>query len=82
MPSQDGISVAADRGVTARTEMTRLQKVRGMSGLTRRDVAARVGATPLEVGRWERGSARPASVQLEKLSELYGVSGVYLMEDN
>lgn len=89
MAASDGISARARNGVTRGTVGPepsspgwRLWKCRTMQGLTRVELGRQVGVTALDVGRWERGAARPAPDQLEKLSALYAVSGVYLMEDN
>ena len=53
---------------------------RARAGLTAKEVATAVGVHENAVLRWESGDAEPMSTNLVKLSELYGCSPEYLLE--
>jgi len=52
----------------------RLRLARERRGWTQEELAERVGASPLSVGRWERGSVTPGPHYRRKLCELYTLS--------
>ena len=53
-----------------------LKAARIASGLTRRQLAARIGVHPETVAEWERGEARPISTSGHRLRVLLGILGV------
>ncbi len=53
---------------------SQLKAARVSAGLTRRQLAARLGVHPSTVAEWERGDARPVRVLRESLMALLGVT--------
>lgn len=51
-----------------------LKAARIAAGLTRRQLATRIGVHPGTVAEWERGEARPISASGQRLRVLLGVS--------
>ena len=59
----------------------KLMDLRRKSGLSQEQLADRLGVTRQSVSKWESGTAMPELVKLISLSELFGVSGDYLVKD-
>lgn len=53
---------------------------RARLGLSLDDVARAVGVNKNSVQRWETGEVEPVSENLQKLSDLYGCTVEYLLE--
>ena len=53
----------------------RLRATRVAAGLTRRQLAARLGVHPGTVAEWERGDVQPLESSVERLRALLGLSG-------
>ncbi len=51
-----------------------LREARNARDWTLEDVAQAIGASPLTVGRWERGEAYPGPYYRQKLSRLFNMS--------
>lgn len=60
--------------------MRRIRKAREQKGLTREQLAERIGVSPSAIGKWETGDRTPSSDTLARLSEELGVSTDYLLE--
>lgn len=60
--------------------MRRIKKAREQKGLTREQLAERIGVSPSAIGKWETGDRTPSSDTLARLSEELGVSTDYLLE--
>lgn len=50
----------------------RLNAARVAAGLTRRQLAARIGVHPGTVAKWERGEAEPIGHSLDQIETLFG----------
>lgn len=61
---------------------TKLVSLRKQRGLTQLDLAERLSVSRQAISRWEVGTAVPSTDNLKVLSELYGVSVDYLLNDN
>ncbi|MEU3166658.1 helix-turn-helix transcriptional regulator [Streptosporangium sp. NPDC006930] len=55
--------------------MAELSRLRKDSGLTRGEVAERIGSTDTTVWRYETGQSRPRPSDVSALTEVYGVTG-------
>lgn len=55
--------------------------LRKQKGLTQMDLAERLDVSRQAVSRWEVGSSAPSTDNLKVLSELYGVTVDYLLND-
>lgn len=60
---------------------TKLVPLRKQKGLTQMDLAERLNISRQAVSRWESGAAVPSTDNLKVLSNLYGVSIDYLLND-
>lgn len=60
---------------------TKLTTLRKQSGLTQLDLAEKLNVSRQAISRWEVGTALPNTDNLKFLSELYGVSVDYLLND-
>lgn len=60
---------------------TKLVSLRKQKGLTQMDLAERLNISRQAVSRWESGAAVPSTDNLKVLSNLYGVSIDYLLND-
>ncbi|GLY80193.1 helix-turn-helix domain-containing protein [Actinoallomurus iriomotensis] len=67
------LSAVPAPGVTASFDPARLTLARERSGLTKRDLAARVGVTAAAITRFERGQARLADGTLTRLATELGL---------
>lgn len=69
--------MASRRSPTARHRrlMTELNRLREASGLTRAEVAERIGSTDTTVWRYETGLTRPKPSDVAALTDVYGVTG-------
>jgi len=69
--------VASRHSPTARHRrlMAELSRLRKNSGLTRVEVAERIGSTDTTVWRYETGQSRPRPSDVSALTEVYGVTG-------
>ncbi|MFI7358961.1 helix-turn-helix domain-containing protein [Streptomyces avidinii] len=68
----------ADRGVTPRAvydafDPSRLTQARRLAGMTKKDVAERLGVTPAAVGQYETGVSRPRPDLLPRLADTLDV---------
>src|SRR6266581_4174238 len=52
----------------------KLRNARTRNNWKQQDVADRIGATALSVGRWERGEAFPSAYYRQQLCDLFGMS--------
>ena len=69
----------AQRGKIPRIERgERLAELRKNRGYSQRDLAVIIGVNQPTVAHWESGYTFPQIGNLKKLSELYGVSIVYI----
>lgn len=50
-----------------------LRVARDQSGMTQRQLAARLGVDQLAVSRWERGVVRPNDTNLAGLADIFGL---------
>lgn len=60
----------------------KLNSLRTESGLSQSTLAEQMGVARQTVSRWESGEAVPTRENLRRLSELYGVSVGYLLNDS
>lgn len=60
---------------------TKLVSLRKQKGLSQLDLAEKLNVSRQAISRWEVGSAVPSTDNLKVLSELYGVSVDYLLND-
>lgn len=60
---------------------TKLISLRKQKGLTQLDLAERLDVSRQAISRWEVGAAVPSTDNLKTLSELYGLSLDYLLND-
>lgn len=60
---------------------TKLASLRKQNGLTQLDLAEKLNVSRQAISRWEVGSAFPSTENLKVLSELYGVSVDFLLDD-
>ncbi|WP_459129638.1 helix-turn-helix domain-containing protein [Guggenheimella bovis] len=60
-------------------KLIQLRKTKGMS---QEDLAQKIGLSRQAISRWENGSALPDANNLLALSEIYGVSTDYLLNDH
>lgn len=61
---------------------TKLVSLRKQRGLTQLDLAERLSVSRQAISRWEVGTAVPSTDNLKVLSDLYGVSVDYLLDDD
>ncbi len=59
----------------------RLARLRRMQGLSKTDVAERLGISITAICHWEQDRSRPKAARLQALSGLLGVSAVDLLSD-
>lgn len=59
----------------------KLTRLRKKKGLTQSELAEHMKVSRQAVSRWEVGAAAPTTENLKSLSELYGVSLEYLLND-
>lgn len=60
----------------------KLTYLRKQKGLTQSDLAETLNVSRQAISRWEVGTAAPSTDNLKMLSNLYGVSVDYLLNDN
>ena len=60
---------------------TRLARLRRIQGLSKTDVADRLGISITAICHWEQDRSRPKAARLQALSELFGVSTTALLSD-
>lgn len=60
----------------------KLTYLRKQKGLTQSDLAETLNVSRQAISRWEVGTAAPSTENLKMLSNLYGVSVDYLLNDN
>lgn len=60
---------------------TKLASLRKKKGLTQLELAEKLNVSRQAISRWEVGAAVPSTDNLKILSELYGVSVDYLLND-
>lgn len=60
----------------------KLTYLRKQKGLTQSDLAETLNVSRQAISRWEVGTAAPSTDNLKMLSNLYGVSADYLLNDN
>lgn len=61
---------------------TRLARLRRMQGLSKTDVADRLGISITAICHWEQDRSRPKAARLQALSQLFGVSTADLLSDD
>ena len=66
---------------TARNLPAKLVSLRKQKGITQMELAEKLNVSRQAISRWEVGSAVPTTDNLKVLSELYGVSIDYLLND-
>ena len=62
--------------------MTNLEKARLDSGLSIKEVAAKLGVSSSAVSQWEKGAKKPKQTNLLQLAELFNCSVGYLLGIN
>lgn len=60
----------------------KLTSLRKQKGLTQMDLAEKLNVSRQAISRWEVGTAVPSTDNLKVLSELYGVTVDYLLNDD
>ena len=60
----------------------KLASLRKQNGLTQLELAEKLNVSRQAISRWEVGTAVPSTDNLRVLSNLYGVSVDYLLNDN
>lgn len=60
----------------------KLASLRKQKGLTQMDLAEKLNVSRQAISRWEVGAAVPSTENLKVLSDLYGVSVDYLLNDD
>ena len=66
---------------TARNLPAKLVSLRKQKGITQMELAEKLNVSRQAISRWEVGAAVPTTDNLKVLSELYGVSVDYLLND-
>lgn len=66
---------------TARNLLAKLVSLRKQKGITQMELAEKLNVSRQAISRWEVGLAVPTTDNLKVLSELYGVSIDYLLND-
>lgn len=66
---------------TARNLPAKLVSLRKQKGITQMELAEKLNVSRQAISRWEVGAAVPTTDNLKVLSELYGVSIDYLLND-
>jgi len=61
---------------------TRLARLRRMRGLSKTDVADRLGISITAICHWEQDRSRPKAARLQALSQLFAVSTADLLSDD
>lgn len=61
---------------------SKLRALRGQAGMTRAEVAERLGVTSQTVFNWENGRGEPRGDKLDEVIALYGVSKDYLLVED
>lgn len=56
-----------------------LEPLRVKEGMSREDLARRMGVSYMTVRNWERGNTEPSATQIKALADLFGVSTDYLL---
>lgn len=56
-----------------------LEPLRVKEGMSREDLARRMGVSYMTVRNWERGNTDPSATQIKALADLFGVSTDYLL---
>ncbi|MEO0289735.1 MAG: XRE family transcriptional regulator [candidate division WOR-3 bacterium] len=59
----------------------KIKELRENKGLTQKEFASLFGYKLLTVSRWERGERRPSFSDLKKLSDIFGISISYFLEE-
>lgn len=67
---------------TIETLGTRLARLRRMRGLSKTDVAERLGISITAICHWEQDRSRPKAARLQALSQLFGVPAADLLSDD
>jgi transcriptional regulator with XRE-family HTH domain len=60
----------------------RLARLRRMQGLSKTEVADRLGISITAICHWEQDRSRPKAARLQSLSQLFGVSTADLLSDD
>ena len=60
----------------------RVKALRAERGWSQTDLAARIGAAPAQVSRYESGRTAPSADTVTRLAETFGVSTDYLLIDD
>ncbi len=60
----------------------KIRELRESCALTQKEFASLLGYKLLTVSRWERGERKPSFSDLKRLSEIFGVSISYFLEEN
>lgn len=60
---------------------SKIIKLRKQSGLSQEDMAEKLNVSRQTISRWEVGSAQPDAENLRQLSQLFGVTADYLLND-
>lgn len=57
----------------------KIRQLREASGLSQKELAAKMGVNPSAVNRWESGEKNPELTNLVRLADLFEVSVDYLL---
>ncbi|GII80681.1 DNA-binding protein [Sphaerisporangium rufum] len=79
-----GAAAGTGRGPTPRAvadafDQARLTQARRLTGLTKKDLAERLGVTPAAVGQYETGATRPRPDLVPRLAEVLGVPMAFFL---
>ena len=62
--------------------MSRIKELRLKNGLTQNQLAELIGADSNLISRWERGKAKPISLYVQKLAQIFKTSMEYVIGDS
>ncbi len=61
--------------------MSHIKELRLKNGFTQNKLAELIGADSNLISRWERGKAKPISLYVQKLAQIFGTSMEYILSD-
>jgi transcriptional regulator with XRE-family HTH domain len=61
--------------------MKTIQELREAYGWTHWELAIRIGVRPGMIKDWESGRSRPRSIQMRRITEVFGVSRDFISHD-
>lgn len=79
-PREAGPKDTRAKGVVRTAMSSKLKHLMGLHGMTQNDLAERVGVVQSRIAKWLKGIGEPHSVHLLKISQVFGVSLLYLCD--